>query len=199
LAGTPCTLVRLAGCPLRCRYCDTPRALSFDSGREATLSSIVEEVRRRGRPLILVTGGEPLAQKGALPLLAALADLDAIVQVETSGALPIEGVDARVRRILDLKAPGSGEEKRNRWQNLDCLHAGDEIKLVIADEEDYRWALEVIERYRLDQSSATLLFAPVWGRLGPALLAEWLLRDRVPARLQIQQHKLIWGGDVEGV
>ncbi len=196
LAGTPCTLVRLAGCPLRCSYCDTPQALAFDAGESRPIDDIVAEVKRRGRPLALVTGGEPLAQKFTPALLAALAETRPAVQLETSGAFDISHLDARVRRILDIKTPGSGEAQRNHWENLEHLRDGDEIKAVIRNREDYLWVLEVVARFR---PHVPVLLSPVWGALSPAELAGWILDDHAPVRLQLQWHKYIWGAETAGV
>jgi 7-carboxy-7-deazaguanine synthase len=196
LAGMPCTLVRLAGCPLRCTYCDTVPALPFDAGERQPIERIVNEVKARNRPLTLVTGGEPLAQKAALTLLEALADTRPIVQLETSGAFDISRVDRRVRRILDIKTPGSGEDARNDWRNLKHLREGDEIKVVICNRADYEWALEVVARHR---PAVPVLFSPAWGEVRLADLAAWILEDHAPVRLQLQWHKHIWGPEVSGV
>ncbi len=196
LAGMPCTLVRLAGCPLRCTYCDTVQALPFDAGERRSIGDIVDEVNARNRPLTLVTGGEPLAQKTTFSLLQALADARPLVQLETSGAFDITDVDPRVRRILDLKTPGSGEVARNNWRNLQDLRDGDEIKVVICNRDDYEWALNAIDRY---QPSVPVLFSPAWGELDPADLASWILEDHAPVRLQLQWHKHIWGAEASGV
>ncbi len=199
LAGMPCTLVRLAGCPLRCGYCDTPQALSFDSGEWMEIEAIVAEVERRARPLALITGGEPLAQRGCIALLERLCAGPRLVQLETSGAYDISRAPARVRRILDIKTPGSGETARNRLENLPLLREGDEIKFVLTGREDYEWARDFIRRHALGDSPAALLLSPAWGMLDAQRLSEWLLADRLPARLQLQWHKIIWGGDANGV
>jgi len=199
LAGMPCTFVRLAGCPLRCCYCDTPQALSFKSGTVFGIEEIAQEVKLRDRPLTLVTGGEPLAQKHAPDLLTALADVSPLLQLETSGAFDISGLDRRVRRILDIKTPGSGEAERNRWQNLDDLHDGDEIKFIITSEADYRWMVDMMNAHGLPRANIPILASPAWGELEPSDLAAWMLRDRIEARLQLQQHKYIWGAEASGV
>jgi len=196
LAGMPCTLIRLAGCPLRCNYCDTLQALPFDSGKEYSIDQVTNEVRQRNRPLTLVSGGEPLAQKACLPLLSALAKMATILQLETSGAFDISQTDPRVRRILDIKTPGSGESKRNRWENLHSLKDGDELKFVITSHEDYEWAVGILEKY---QPVVPVLFSPVWGDIQPPDLATWMLEDHVPARMQLQLHKHIWGAEATGV
>jgi len=193
LAGMPCTIVRLAGCPLRCNYCDTRQALPFSSGRDLTIDEILADLHTRGMPLVLVSGGEPLAQKGTLPMLALLAEAMPIVQLETSGAFCIENTHPAIRRILDIKAPGSGEEEQNRWQNLDHLHDGDEIKFVLTGRADYEWALDIIDRYRLTEKGVPLLFSPAWGQLELRDLSGWIVQDRPSVRMHLQMHKTIWG------
>jgi 7-carboxy-7-deazaguanine synthase len=188
--GLPTVFVRLAGCPLRCRWCDTP--YSFQGGETVTLDALLARVASYGVPTVCVTGGEPLAQKNCLPLLSALCDAGYSVSLETSGALDVGQVDARVSRIVDIKPPASGESARNRWDNLDHLTTHDEIKFVLADRADYDWACELIQTRQLDQL-CPILFSPVQGELAPAQLAEWILADRPPVRLQVQLHKLLWG------
>jgi len=190
--GLRTVFVRLTGCPLRCGYCDTEYA--FTGGETLTLGAILKEVARHRTPYVCVTGGEPLAQKNCLALLAALCDAGYSVSLETSGALDISPVDERVSRIVDIKTPASGEMEKNRWQNLAHLRATDEIKFVLCDEADYRWACEVMQRHDL-AARCPVLFSPAWGRLEPRLLAEWMLRDRVAARFQIQLHKILWGAE----
>lgn len=195
-AGRPCVLVRLTGCPLRCAYCDTTYA--FSGGMSMTVAEVLAEVAAFGCPLVEVTGGEPLAQPGAIPLLEALLGAGYEVLLETSGALPIAEVPAGVRRIVDLKTPDSGESARNHWANLAALRPGDEVKFVIASRRDYEWAREVMRREELARR-ATVLLSPVWeSGLGTAL-AEWMLADRLPARYQLQLHKLLWPGVERGV
>ena len=191
-AGLPTVFVRLTGCPLRCAWCDTDYA--FSGGETMTLGEVLIEVAGHGARQVCVTGGEPLAQKACLPLLAALCDAGYSVSLETSGALDIAQVDARVSRIMDLKAPASGEADRNHWENLDRLNAGDEIKIVLADEADYEWAKSVLAARRLDAICPVLL-SPVAGKLDAKRLAEWVLRDKLPVRVQLQLHKLIWGSE----
>ena len=188
--GLPTVFVRLTGCPLRCTWCDTEYA--FSGGDSLELADVMQRVSSFGCRTVCVTGGEPLAQKGAADLLAALCDAGYSVSLETSGALDIGGVDARVSRIVDLKAPGSGEEAKNRWENLDLLTSHDEVKFVLASREDYDWAVAACRQRRLFER-CPVLFAPVHGRLDSALLARWLLEDRLPARFQLQLHKLLWG------
>jgi len=190
--GLPTVFVRLTGCPLRCKWCDTSYA--FEGGSTVTIGEALDRVAEFGVSTVCVTGGEPLAQAACLPLLSALCDVGHSVSLETSGALDIGGVDPRVSRIMDIKPPGSGEVGRNRRENLVLLRPGDEIKFVLADENDYLWARTRIDADRLDER-CELLMSPVHGRLDPAALAEWILRDRLPVRLQLQLHKLIWGNE----
>jgi len=197
-AGRPCVFVRLTGCPLRCVWCDT--AYAFTGGERRTIPEVVREARSHGIDLVEVTGGEPLAQRSAPALLAALAAEFAEVLLETSGSEPIAGLDPRVRVILDLKAPGSGESSRNLWENLADLKAGDEVKIVLADRADYEWARATIaDRLAGLPAAVPVLLSPVHGTLDPRLLAEWLIADRLPARLQLQQHKYIWQPETRGV
>ena len=191
-AGLPTVFVRLTGCPLRCAWCDTDYA--FSGGETLTLGDVLIEVARHGARQVCVTGGEPLAQKACLPLLAALCDAGYSVSLETSGALDISAVDPRVSRIMDLKAPASGETDRNHWDNLGQLNARDELKIVLADEADYAWAKSVLAARRLDETCPVLL-SPVAGKLDAKQLAEWVLRDKLPVRVQLQLHKLIWGAE----
>ena len=189
-AGLPTVFVRLSGCPLRCVWCDTEYA--FTGGVNMKIAQVLDAVATHGTRTVCVTGGEPLAQKNCLPLLAALCDAGYSVSLETSGALDVAAVDARVSRIMDLKAPDSGEADKNRWENLTHLTPQDEIKLVLASERDYLWARDKLRERRLDAICPVLL-APVTGQLEPRLLAEWVLRDRLPVRMQVQLHKVIWG------
>jgi len=188
--GLPTVFVRLTGCPLRCGYCDT--AYAFHGGTTLTLEQILAEVARYATRYVTVTGGEPLAQKNCLPLLSALAERGYSVSLETSGALDISKVDPRVSRIVDLKTPGSGEVNKNRWANLEYLNSRDEIKFVLCDERDYAWAKELLAERRL-ALVCPVLFSPAYGQLDGAMLAEWILRDRLPVRMQLQLHKILWG------
>lgn len=188
--GLPTVFVRLAGCPLRCRWCDTP--YSFQGGETVSLADLLARIADYGVRTVCVTGGEPLAQKNALVLLRALADKGYSVSLETSGALDVSGVDARVSRIVDIKPPASGEAARNRWDNLAHLNRHDEIKFVLADRADYEWARAVLAEHALTETSP-VLFSPVQGELPPAQLAEWILADRLPVRMQVQLHKVLWG------
>lgn len=189
-AGLPTVFVRLTGCPLRCVWCDTEYA--FTGGQSMTLNRILEEVGTFKTRLVCVTGGEPLAQKNCLLLLTALCDSAYEVSLETSGAIDIAIVDPRVSRVVDLKAPGSGESGKNRWQNLELLTPHDELKFVIKDRTDYEWARNTIVENRLD-TVCPVLFSPVQDGLEPRMLAEWILADRLPVRFQLQLHKLLWG------
>ncbi len=188
--GLPTVFIRLAGCPLRCAWCDTP--YSFTGGDTRTLAEIIDETGRFGTPYVTVTGGEPLAQRGCLALLNALCNAGYDVSLETSGALDISGVDERVSRIMDIKPPGSGETQRMCWENLALLNRDDEIKFVLADREDYEWALATMRREDYPHDVPTL-FSPVYGQMQPATLAGWMLQDRVQARMQVQLHKILWG------
>ena len=190
-AGLPCVLIRLTGCHLRCRWCDTEYA--FYEGEWLSRAEVLAKVAAFGCPLVELTGGEPLLQPGALPLLADLCDAGYEVLLETSGAVDIAPVDPRVRRIVDVKCPGSGEVESNHWPNLDVLRPTDELKLVIADEADYRWARDLVLERQLHRR-CPVHFSPVAGELDPAALAEWILRDRLPVRLSLQLHKQLWGG-----
>ena len=189
-AGLPCVLIRLTGCHLRCRWCDT--AYAFYEGESLSCADVLARVAAFGCPLVELTGGEPLLQPGALPLLAELCDAGYEVLLETSGAVDVAPVDPRVRKIVDVKCPGSGEAERNHWPNLDLLRPTDELKLVIADEADYRWARDLVLERQLHRR-CPVHFSPVAGELDPATLAEWILRDHLCVRLQLQLHKQLWG------
>lgn len=193
-SGLPTTFVRLTGCPLRCGYCDT--AYAFHEGEHMTLPAVLDRVREFGAHYVTVTGGEPLAQKHCAALLAQLCDQGYAVSLETSGALDIGVVDPRVARIVDLKTPGSGEVARNRFDNLALLTPHDQLKFVICDRADYEWARALLARERLAER-CEVLFSPSHGVLAPGELADWILADRLPVRLQLQLHKYLWG-DVRG-
>lgn len=188
--GLPTVFVRLTGCPLRCVWCDTEHA--FSGGRRVSLATIVDEVRGYDARHVCVTGGEPLAQPNCLPLLTLLCDAGFDVSLETSGAYDIAAVDPRVARIVDLKAPGSGESSKNLWANLDHLTPHDELKLVLADRTDYEWARQALAEHRLAERCPVLV-SPVDSTLDATTLAEWVLADRLPVRFQVQLHKRLWG------
>jgi 7-carboxy-7-deazaguanine synthase len=191
--GRPTVFVRLTGCPLRCGYCDT--AYAFSGGESRTFEAILEEVAQYAPRFITVTGGEPLAQPGCAALLTALCDLPTApeVSLETSGALPIAGLDARVSVVLDLKTPGSGEVSRNLWENIPELKPTDQVKFVLCDRADYEWARLKLETLTLAERVGEVLFSPSTGVLAPETLAGWILEDRLPVRMQLQLHKIIWG------
>lgn len=195
-AGWPCSFVRLTGCQMRCVWCDTPQA--FYEGTWMSLEEILERLGQLAVRLVEVTGGEPLLQPAVHPLMSELCDRGFEVLLETGGGLDIGKVDPRVRRILDIKCPDSGEAGRNRWANLDLLKEGDELKFVIASRQDYEWA-----RARLGERPGLASFpvhlSPVWGQLDPRDLAAWILEDRLPVRLGLQLHKYLWGPEARGV
>ena len=203
-AGAPCTFVRLTGCPLRCVWCDT--AYAFHGGERMALADIVARVREVGCPVVEITGGEPLAHPNAYVLAGQLIDEGFTVLVETSGSEDVAALPEDVHVIMDLKCPGSGETSRNRYENLEVLDARDEVKFVIADRGDYEWARDTVRARGLDRrvregSLRALLFSPVWGTGGPGLesLAEWVLKDGLPVRVQTQLHKHIWDPARRGV
>jgi 7-carboxy-7-deazaguanine synthase len=193
-AGIPTTFVRLTGCPLRCQYCDT--AYAFHGGEWWELDAILARVRELGASHVCVTGGEPLAQKNCLELLRRLVDAGYRVSLETSGAMPLEGVDPRVVRVVDVKTPASGEETRNRYDELDRLDGKDLVKFVICGREDYEWSRAKLAELGLLER-CTVLFSPSHQQLPARDLADWILEDRLPVRFQIQLHKYLWG-DVPG-
>ncbi|MFZ0889875.1 MAG: radical SAM protein [Candidatus Binataceae bacterium] len=197
-AGRPCVFVRLAGCDLRCNWCDTEYA--FDEGRKMTVAEVVEQVEACRCPLVEITGGEPLVQEGGVYLLiAALLERGHELMLETSGAHDVSRVDPRVIKVMDLKCPGSGQCERNLWSNLEHLTARDEVKFVIADRADFEWAREVLGSRALAERVNAVLFSCASGRLAPARLTAWMLADRVPARFQLQLHKHIWPPNARGV
>ena len=188
--GLPTVFVRLTGCPLRCGYCDT--AYAFHDGKTRQIDDVIDEVAQHKTNYVCVTGGEPLAQKNCLTLLKKLCDLDYAVSLETSGAINIIDVDARVSRIVDIKTPGSGEVDKNRWENLPHLTRFDEIKFVITSEADYRWAVALIAEKKLT-ALAPVLLSPAFNEISYEQLAAWILRDGLNVRMQVQLHKIIWG------
>jgi len=195
-AGRPCTFVRTTGCDQRCTWCDT--AYAFDGGRDYSLDDLYEAVAAHGISLVEVTGGEPLLQADMLAFLTGLCDRGHEVLLETGGSQPIAGIDPRVRRILDLKPPASGMTDRIHWPNLADLRRGDEIKCVIADRNDYEWVRQLLVSHDLADHYPVLI-APVFGLMAPRDLADWILSDRLPVRLQLQMHKAIWSPEARGV
>ncbi len=196
-AGLPCVFVRLTFCDLRCTYCDTEYA--FYEGKKQSLGEIVDAVATYGCPLVEVTGGEPLLQKNVLPLMTLLADAGQTVLLETSGAHDIAAIDPRVHRIMDLKTPGSGEVARNLFSNIECLTNRDEVKCVIGSREDYEWSREKLREHRLAERCRAVLFSPIFGRIDPQEIVEWILADKLPVRFQLQMHKFIWTPTQRGV
>lgn len=192
-SGLPTVFVRLTGCPLRCHYCDTQYA--FTGGEAMTTAAILEAVSAHECQHVTLTGGEPLAQAGAYELLRLLAEAGFNVSLETSGAMEIAGIDPRVSIVMDLKTPGSGELEKNRWDNLAQLGPKDQLKFVICDRADYDWAKAQLQQWRLADIGCELLFSPVHGQLDPRQLAQWILADRLPVRLQLQLHKYLWGNE----
>jgi 7-carboxy-7-deazaguanine synthase len=195
-AGAPCVFVRLTGCPLRCTWCDTEYA--FHEGTRREEDDLLAEVAGHGCRLVELTGGEPLAQPAAFPFVSRLLDAGYDVLVETSGHVPLDGLDPRAVAIVDVKAPGSGETGRMHWANLDRLKPSDEAKFVIADRRDYEWSRDVVRERRLTER-CPVLFSPVHGALHPGELGRWILQDGLPVRLQVQLHKYLWPGVERGV
>ena len=195
-AGLPCVFVRLTYCNLRCTYCDT--AYAFYEGEDLTIEEILALVEAFHCNLVEVTGGEPLVQKNSLPLLRALCDAGYEVLLETGGHMDIAPVDKRVKRIMDIKCPSSGESAKVRWQNIDLLTSEDQVKFVIGDRADFEFARDTVRKYTLNET-CPVLFSPVFGRLENKTLAEWILEDHLPVRMQLQMHKYIWPPDQRGV
>ncbi len=191
-AGFPTVFIRLTGCPLRCKYCDTSYA--FSGGSRLKLADIVKKVSGYSARYVTVTGGEPLAQQDCWLLLKMLCDAGYTTSLETSGAMDISKVDKRVSTVMDIKTPGSGEVKRNRYQNLELLKRKDQLKFVITDRKDYEWSRQFVDEHDLTGKSE-LLFSPVHGDLAPADLANWILEDNLQVRMQIQLHKYLWGNE----
>jgi 7-carboxy-7-deazaguanine synthase len=196
-AGRPCVFVRLTFCNLRCNYCDTEYA--FYEGKKRSLPEILAEVKGFACPLVEITGGEPLLQKEVLPLMSMLADAGHTVLLETSGAHDISPVDSRVHRIMDLKTPGSGEEGKNLWSNIEHLTTRDEVKFVMGSREDYEWSRDKVQRYALTSRCQAVLFSPIFGRIDPRQIVEWILADNLDVRFQLQMHKFIWTPTQRGV
>jgi 7-carboxy-7-deazaguanine synthase len=194
--GQPCVFVRLTGCPLRCVWCDT--AYAFHEGSKRAEDELLADIDAYPCRLVLLTGGEPLSQPAAFPFVTRLADGGWTVLVETSGHVPLDGLDPRAVAIMDVKAPGSGETHRMEWRNLDLLQGKDEVKFVIADRTDYEWSREIVRERNLIERCA-VLFSPVHGKLDPGALARWILDDGLGVRLQVQLHKYLWPGVDRGV
>jgi 7-carboxy-7-deazaguanine synthase len=194
--GRPCVFVRLTACDLRCSWCDT--AYAFEEGAELNINSILQKVKEYGCNLVEITGGEPLLQENVHPLIRRLCDEEFEVMIETGGHHDISRIDPRVKRIMDIKCPGSKMEKRNRWENIEMLNAHDEVKLVIADRADYEWAKHILLQYQLDKRCPVLM-SPVFGTLENRTLAEWILHDRLRVQFQLQMHKYIWDPTARGV
>jgi 7-carboxy-7-deazaguanine synthase len=196
-AGLRCVFVRLTACDLRCTYCDTEYA--FYEGKKRLVREVLDEVLAGGTPLVEITGGEPLLQKNVLPLMTALCDAGRTVLIETSGAHDISKIDPRVHRIMDLKTPGSGECARNLWSNLAHLEKRDEVKFVIGSREDYEWSRDRVAEHHLANRCGTVLFSPIFGRIEPRQIVEWIIEDKLPVRFQLQMHKFIWKPTERGV
>jgi 7-carboxy-7-deazaguanine synthase len=196
-AGRPCVFVRLTYCDLRCNYCDTEYA--FYEGQKQTLKQILDAVSAFRCPLVEITGGEPLLQKEVLPLMSSLCDAGYTVLLETSGARDISQVDPRVHRIMDLKTPGSGEADKNLWSNIDQLTLRDEVKFVMGSRHDYEWSRDKVEQYNLTSRCHAVLFSPIFGRIDPREIVEWILADKLDVRFQLQMHKFIWSPTQRGV
>lgn len=196
-AGLPCTFVRTTGCNLRCRWCDTTQA--FYGGTRMARAEVLEKALATGTELVELTGGEPLLQPGVFPLMTELCDAGRTVLVETSGEADVSRVDPRVHKIMDLKAPASGESARNRWTNLDHISRGDEIKFVLADRGDYEWMRDAIRSRDLPRRTPNLLASTVFGKLTTKALVGWVLEDKLPVRVQLQMHKYVWAPETQGV
>ncbi len=196
-AGRPCVFVRLTFCDLRCSYCDTEYA--FYEGKKQTLTEVVTAVQSYDCSLVEVTGGEPLLQKNVLTLMTLLADAGLTVLLETSGAHDISPVDPRVHRIMDLKTPGSGETARNLFSNVEYLTSRDEVKFVVGSREDYEWSRGAVQKFNLANRCGAVLFSPIFGRIDPQQIVEWILADNLPVRFQLQMHKFIWTPTKRGV
>lgn len=195
-AGLPCVFIRTTGCNLRCVWCDTDYA--FYGGENLSIEEIIQKVESYGCKLVELTGGEPLLQKEIYELSERLLEKGYTVLIETSGERDISKLDPRIIKIMDIKCPGSGESHRNRWENLKFLTPKDEVKFVIKDRQDYEWAVNIINKYKLDER-VQVLFSPVWGEMELKSLAEWILQDRLKVRFQVQLHKFIWSPETRGV
>jgi 7-carboxy-7-deazaguanine synthase len=196
-AGWRCVFVRLTACDLRCTYCDTEYA--FYEGKKRPVSEVFDEVMAMDSPLVEITGGEPLLQKNVLPLMTQLCDAGKTVLIETSGAHDIGPIDPRVHRIVDLKTPGSGMCDRNLWSNIPLLEKRDEVKFVIGSREDYEWSREQVLKHTLADRCGCVLFSPIFGRIEPREIVDWIVADKLPVRFQLQMHKFIWDPKQKGV
>lgn len=196
-AGKPCVFVRLAGCDLRCSWCDTPYA--FNEGEKMSIDAVLQQVDRYASPLVEVTGGEPLLQEDVYALMQRLLDTGRTVLLETGGQIDVSRVPGAVIKVMDVKCPASGESDKVEWANIDRLASQDQVKFVIQGRADYEFAREIVRRYALERRCAAVLFSPVHGVLNPQELSEWILDDCLPVRLQLQLHKHIWGANVRGV
>jgi len=196
-AGLPCTFVRTTGCNLRCSYCDTTQA--FYGGTRMRREDVLAKALATGTELVELTGGEPLLQPGVIPLMRELCDAGRTVLIETSGEADVSRVDPRVHKIMDLKAPASGESARNRWSNLDHIGARDEIKFVLSNRGDYEWMRDAIQSRGLGKRTKNLLASTVFGKLATKDLVAWVLEDKVPVRVQLQMHKYVWAPEATGV
>ena len=196
-AGRPCVFVRLTGCPLRCTWCDSE--YTFTGGEKVSVEEVLARVAQYDCKLVEVTGGEPLVQKEAFELIHQLCERGYEVLIETSGAVDIEPVDRRAKIILDVKCPASGEADRNLWSNLEKLHDHDEVKFVIGSREDYEWSRGQLQEHRLAERCRAVLFSPIFGRIDPRQIVEWILADKLPVRFQLQMHKFIWTPTARGV
>lgn len=188
--GLPTVFIRLTGCPLRCQYCDT--AYAFHGGKWHTIDEILQEIKKFNARYVTVTGGEPLVQKSCLLLMRQLCDQGYQVSLETSGALDVSQVDSRVTKVIDIKTPGSGEVEKNHWENISMLTSQDQVKFVICNKGDYEWAKQMLQHYHLSKC-CEILFSPSHQQMNATELAEWILQDQLPVRMQIQLHKYLWG------
>ena len=196
-AGWPCVFVRLTACDLRCTYCDT--AYAFYDGKKRLVSEVLAEVLAMDCPMVEITGGEPLLQKNVLSLMTQFCDAGKTVLIETSGAHDISKIDPRVHRIMDLKTPSSGECARNLWGNIEHLAKRDEVKFVIGSREDYEWSREQVRVHRLNERCGCVLFSPIFGKIEPREIVDWIVADKLPVRFQLQMHKFIWPPMQRGV
>jgi 7-carboxy-7-deazaguanine synthase len=195
-SGLPCTFIRVSGCPLRCRWCDT--AYAFDKGDDLTITQVIEQVAKMGVKLVELTGGEPLAQSSSISLLNELVELGYETMIETGGSEPIDDINAKTHIVMDIKCPDSKMSDRNLYANFDSLKASDEIKFVLASRADYEWSLNIIEKYSLTNRFKVLI-SSAFALLDPKLAVEWMLEDKLDARFQLQMHKYIWNPRKKGV